>query len=73
LRGSQSVQRDKVGECGLQSGQVNSGGGSCPALSTLADALTRFLADYRRIAMRVKMRDRDELLRLLRTHHGHFR
>jgi DNA-binding transcriptional LysR family regulator len=61
------LDRDLVNERGLQSGQVNVGGGPFPAQSVLADALTKFVADYPRVIVRVMMRDWDELLRRLRA------
>ena len=64
---AEDLDRDIASERGLQSGQVHLGGGPYPAQSTLADALTRFVADYPRVVVRVMMRDWDELLRLLRA------
>jgi DNA-binding transcriptional LysR family regulator len=61
------LDRDLVNERGLQSGQVNVGGGPFPAQSVLADALTKFVADFPRVIVRVMMRDWDELLRRLRA------
>jgi len=61
------LDRDLVNERGLQSGRVHVGGGPYPAQSVLADALTRFVADYPRVIVRVMMRDWDELLRKLRA------
>ena len=64
---TEDLDRDIVNERGLQSGQVNVGGGPFPAQSVLADALSRFVADYPRIVVRVMMRDWDELARRLRA------
>jgi len=64
---TEDLDRDLVSDRGLQSGQLNIGGGPYPAQSMLADALTRFVADYPRIVVRVMMRDWDELLRKLRA------
>jgi DNA-binding transcriptional LysR family regulator len=61
------LDRDMVGERGLQSGQIHLGAGPYPAQSTLAAALARFVADYPRIVVRVMMREWDELLRRLRA------
>ena len=61
------LDRDVMGERGLQSGHLHIGGGPYPAQSMLADALARFVADYPRIVVRVMMRDWDELLRRLRA------
>ena len=64
---TEDLDRDVVGERGLQSGQVYVGAGPYPAQSVLADALARFVADYSRIVVRVMMRDWDDLLRRLRA------
>lgn len=64
---TENLDRDLVSERGLQSGHLHVGGGPYPAQSVLADALARFVADYPRIVVRVRMRDRDELLRRLRA------
>jgi len=61
------LDRDIVGERGLQSGQVNVGAGPFPAQSVVADALGRFVADFPRMVVRVMMRDWDELARRLRS------
>lgn len=61
------LDRDVMGERGLQTGHLHIGGGPYPAQSMLADALARFVADYPRIVVRVMMRDWDELLRRLRA------
>jgi DNA-binding transcriptional LysR family regulator len=64
---AEDLDRDLVSERGLQSGNLNVGGGPFPAQSLLADALARFVDDYPRIVVRVMMRDWDELLRRLRA------
>ncbi len=64
---TEDLDRELVGERGLQSGQLNVGGGPYPAQSMLADALARFVADYPRVVVRVMMREWDELLRRLRA------
>ena len=51
----------------LQSGHVWVGAGPHPAQSTLAAALARFIPAYPRIAVRLVVRDWDELLRSLRS------
>jgi len=64
---TEDLDRDMMGERGLQSGHLHVGAGPYPAQSVLADALARFVADYPRIVVRVMMRDWDELLRRLRA------
>jgi len=64
---TEDLDRDLVSDRGLQSGQVNVGAGPYPAQSMLTDALTRFVADYPRVVVRVMMREWDELLRKLRA------
>ena len=64
---TEDLDRDLVGDRGLQSGHLHVGAGPYPAQSMLADALARFVADYPRVIVRVMMRDWDELLRRLRA------
>jgi len=64
---TEDLDRDLVGDRGLQSGHLHVGAGPYPAQSMLADALARFVADYPRVVVRVMMRDWDELLRRLRA------
>jgi len=64
---TEDLDRDLVGDRGLQSGHLHVGAGPYPAQSMLADALARFVADYPRVVVRVIMRDWDELLRRLRA------
>jgi DNA-binding transcriptional LysR family regulator len=64
---TEDLDRDVAGERGLQSGHVHVGGGPYPAQTVLTDALARFVEDYPRIAVRVMMREWDELLRRLRA------
>jgi DNA-binding transcriptional LysR family regulator len=64
---TEDLDRDLVGERGLQSGQLHVGAGPYPAQSMFTDALARFVADYPRVVVRVMMRDWDELLRRLRA------
>ena len=63
---TEDLDRDLVSDRGLQSGHVHVGAGPYPAQSMLTDALSRFVADYPRIVVRVMMREWDELLRRLR-------
>jgi DNA-binding transcriptional LysR family regulator len=67
LQLTEDLDRDVASERGLHSGHVHVGGGPYPAQSILAEALTRFVAVYPRVAVRVLMRDWDELLRRLRA------
>jgi DNA-binding transcriptional LysR family regulator len=64
---AEDLDRDIVSERGLQSGHVHVGAGPYPAQSTLTGALTRFVAAYPRVVVRVVMREWDELLRKLRA------
>jgi DNA-binding transcriptional LysR family regulator len=64
---TEDLDRDLVGDRGLQSGQLHVGAGPYPAQSMFTDALARFVADYPRVVVRVMMRDWDELLRRLRA------
>ena len=64
---TEDLDRDIVSERGLQSGHVHVGAGPYPAQSTLTGALTRFVAAYPRVVVRVVMREWDELLRKLRA------
>jgi DNA-binding transcriptional LysR family regulator len=64
---TEDLDRDLVGDRGLQSGHLHVGAGPYPAQSMLADALAQFVADYPRVVVRVIMRDWDELLRRLRA------
>jgi DNA-binding transcriptional LysR family regulator len=64
---TEELDRDLVSDRGLQSGQLSVGGGPYPAQSMLADALTRFVADYPRVVVRVMMREWDQLLHRLRA------
>ena len=64
---TEDLDRDMVSDRGLQSGHLHVGAGPYPAQSMLTDALARFVADYPRVVVRVKMRDWDELLRRLRA------
>ncbi len=64
---TEDLDRDVIGERGLQSGHLHVGAGPFPAQSVLTDALARFIADFPRVIVRVMMRDWDELLRRLRA------
>lgn len=64
---TEDLDREVVSQRGLHGGHLHVGGGPYPAQSMLADALTRFVADYPRVVVRVMMRDWDELLRRLRA------
>jgi DNA-binding transcriptional LysR family regulator len=64
---TEDLDRDLGSERGLQSGHLHVGGGPYPAQAMLADALTRFVADFPRIVVRMMIREWDELLRRLRA------
>jgi DNA-binding transcriptional LysR family regulator len=64
---TEDLDRDLVGDRGLQRGQLHVGAGPFPAQSMLTDALAQFVADYPRIVVRMMMRDWDELVRRLRA------
>jgi DNA-binding transcriptional LysR family regulator len=64
---TEDLDRDLMGERGLQRGQLHVGAGPFPAQSMLTDALAQFVADYPRVVVRMMMRDWDELVRRLRA------
>lgn len=64
---SEDLDQDLSSDQSLHSGHVHVGAGPYPAHSMVADALARFVATYPRVAVRVIMREWDELLRRLRA------
>jgi DNA-binding transcriptional LysR family regulator len=67
LRLTEDLDRDFAGERGQLVGQVLVGCGVFPASTVLPDALARFVVAFPGVAVRVMVRDWDELLRKLRT------
>lgn len=73
LRARQIVQmsdelgREMANDRTLQSGHVSLGGGPFPGHTVLASALARFVSAHPLVAVRLAIRDWDELLRRLRS------
>ncbi len=69
---SDDLDSEITSDIALQSGHVWVGGGPHPAQSTLAVALAKFIPAYPRVAVRLLVRDWDELLRDLRSREVEF-